>query len=122
MSNLTEEELNRLCWSLVHGAAQGMYSWLDMHATPEEEQEEWMNEEEEYRMLGRGTSALDTADILHTLDVDVGFRALTYAEEEDRNLYPTWITDEGYEPHFRLSETDTYRVISEKDDEKYYRD
>lgn len=120
MSNLSEEELNRLCWSVVSGAAHGMYSWLDIHSTPEEERDDWMDDEEARYMHGRGVAYLDTADVLNMMDVDVGFRALTYAEEEDFDLYPVWITEEGYEPHFRPDDMGNYKVISEEDEEEHY--
>lgn len=123
MSNLTEEEMNEFCWSLVYTAAQGMYSWFDYEVLPEEEWEDHMNVEEKAYMRGRGTACLDLADDLYNLDVDVGFRALTYAEDENFSLYPAWITNRGYDPHFRHTDSKppTYRVISEEDEEKYYK-
>lgn len=123
MSNLTGEELNEICFRVFQGAAHGMYSWFDYEVLPEEEWEDHMNEGEKAYMRGRGTAFLDLADDLHHLGVDVGYRALTYSEEEDLPLYPVWITDRGYEPHFHLTDStpESYRVISEEDEEKYYK-
>lgn len=120
MPDFTEEDWNRLCWKLVYGLAGSEYAYIDTHINGGDD---WMDDDEEKSYnAGMSNGYLSMTETLsYEFDVDVGFRALTHAHENEVNLYPIWIADRGYSPHYhKVDETgSTVTTISDEDMEKY---
>lgn len=99
---------DKYCWVLVSHAIDWEYRLLE---------DDFDSEEDFQYAAGSFNGYSDAIEQLRRKDgINAIIKAKNYMYEEGRDLVPIWLSDEGYEPNPRFTDTGNFTSISTVDE------